>query len=128
SARELKAARSMRRDASSRGQWRRMSDGLIPLLVGFALPLNRSCWIRRARLTRSRIDAERSPGFVEVRVLKSTRDTSTWMSMRSNKGPDILDRYRCTWRGVHVQGRSSSHPKKPQGQGFIEPTSMNSAG
>ncbi|HEV7428485.1 MAG TPA: hypothetical protein VGQ46_19175 [Thermoanaerobaculia bacterium] len=49
-------------------------------------------WTWRAASTRSRIDAELSPGVnVEISSAASA-GTSTWRSMRSSSGPEILPR------------------------------------
>src|SRR5437763_694813 len=69
---------------------------------------NRWRWICRAASTRSRIDAELSPGVnVEISsVVKA--GTSTWRSMRSSSGPEILARYRAIWAGVQMHCRRAS--------------------
>jgi hypothetical protein len=107
-------------DAGSNLQYLRISAVLMVLLVFVSLPRKRSCCLFRAWFTRFRMEAEDSPLSPSLNVLKSTLGTSMWMSIRSSKGPEILDRYRCTWCGVQVQLRSSSYPKKPHGQACSE--------
>src|SRR5688500_16645858 len=84
----------------------------------------------RARITRSRIVSDGSPGgdpFFPRSSSNFTAGTSTWISMRSINGPDTLLTYRWIWNSLHVQRREFD-PKYPHGHGFIEATSVKFAG
>ena len=48
------------------------------------------------------------PGGISASWVKGTAGTSTWRSMRSSRGPEILLRYFSTWGGVQLQARRGS--------------------
>ena len=70
-----------------------MSNARIRALhVTFGLPANRACCRCRAAMTRSRICADVSPGWVPDISRNFTGGTSMCMSIRSSNGPEIRPR------------------------------------
>ena len=75
----------------------------------------------------ARIVAEGSPGAASRSSSIESAGASTWMSMRSSSGPEILPRYLRTCIGEQVHSRRRS-PRWPHGQGFIAATSISREG
>ena len=74
------------------GQNLRICLWLIEALHRMALSVNLFLWIERALSTRSFIWREVSQGAVLTKSVYLAAGTSMWMSILSNKGPDILER------------------------------------
>ena len=91
------------------------------------LPANRRICNSRAMAMRCRTVAELSDSGGAVSFSYSTLGTSTKISIRSMRGPEIRRWYRETIGREHEQECAVS-PWKPHGHGFIAPTSMKLAG
>ena len=99
----------------------------ISLLVTVLLPLKRSFWIFLAFSTRSLIAFESSDGESAASFSNLIRGTSTWRSIRSRMGPEILRWYFMIADGLQEQIFCGS-VALPQGQGFIAAMSVKRAG
>ena len=80
------------RDTSSTWQYRFSCRLPIWALAYILDRWKRKDCLARAALTRFLMSAEDSALFRAVRSLYGTAGTSTWMSIRSRRGPEILDR------------------------------------
>ena len=81
---------------------------LIWALQYALLRRKRSCWIRRARWTRSRMAADDSPEGSPPSSRCFSGGTSMWISIRSSSGPEIRARYRWICSGVHEHSLTGS--------------------
>ena len=79
--------------------------GVIRPLTCVPLEPNRLAWRALASSTWARRSAEVGPGGISASWVKGTAGTSTWRSMRSSRGPEILLRYFSTCGGVQLQAR-----------------------
>jgi hypothetical protein len=65
-------------------------------------------WTSRAASMRVRMDSEDSPGMLLEMSRYWTAGTSTWMSMRSRRGPEMRSRWRWTSLGEQRHSRLGS--------------------
>ena len=83
------AASMSRWEPASILQYFRIWRGFMWALAKMPSLRKRSCWIERARVTRSRMDEDASAGVSSAISRNLMAGTSMWMSMRSSSGPDI---------------------------------------